>query len=280
MRNVFSATVPIPPLLEVKNLRKSFDQFEVIHNLHLSAKKGEFICIVGPSGCGKTVFLYHVAGFLKPTAGEILINGKPVESPDTSRMMLFQNYVLFPWKTVYENVIFALEKSEMAQEKKHDLVMRHLDLVGLTSFKDFYPNQLSGGMQQRAALARALVVNPSVLLMDEPFSAIDSQYRKFLREGLVDIWKKTQNTVIFVTHSIHEAIYLADRIYVLSKRPSIVKKVITVDLPRPRNPQSKGFIKVSNEIERHLSNDFNEMMQDKLSADAIQFLLSREAVGK
>lgn len=252
-------------MLELKGVYKSFGEnnnFEVLNNINLSAKNGEFVCILGPTGCGKTILLYLIGGFLKPTQGEILMDNKMVFRPEPDRMMVFQNYVLFPWKTVYENILFALDRSGLNKKEKKVLVMRYLDMVGLVLFKDWYPYKLSGGMQQRVSLARALVTDPRVLLMDEPFSALDSQYRKFLRKNLEIIWQKNRKTIVFVTHSTEEAVYLGDKIYLLSSRPASIKKEYKINLPRPRNALDPSFIRLRTEIEEDFSKEFEKIIKN------------------
>jgi len=263
-------------MLNLIEVNKSFGEnndFEVLRDITISAKNGEFICILGPSGCGKTILLYLIAGFLKPTAGKILMEDIPIFEPDCNRMILFQNYVLFLWKTAYKNILFALDKSTMNKSEKHIIVMRYLDMMGLASFKDWYPYKLSGGMQQRVALARALVTNPKILLMDEPLAALDSQHRKFLRKNLERIWQKTKKTIIFVTHSTNEAIYLADKIYLLSARPAIIKKTYKVGLPRPRDSLNPDFIKLSKEIEKDLSEEFEKVIKNPLMEESLSHIL-------
>jgi len=267
-------------MLNLIDVNKSFgenDDFEVLRDITISAKNGEFVCILGPSGCGKTILLYLIAGFLKPTKGKIFIDNTPISEPDCDRMMIFQNYVLFPWKTVYENILFALDKSAMNKSEKHKLVIQYLDMMGLVSFKDWYPYKLSGGMQQRVALARALVTNPKVLLMDEPFSALDSQYRKFLRKNLETIWRKTKKTIIFVTHSTEEAIYLGDKIYLLSTRPATIKKVYDVNFPRPRDSINPDFIKLRKEIEMDLSEDFEKLIKNPAMEESLSYILNQSS---
>ncbi|MEK6871594.1 MAG: ABC transporter ATP-binding protein [Nanoarchaeota archaeon] len=220
-------------MLNLTHISKSFEvenvgKLKVLEDINLSVKKGEFVCVLGPSGCGETILLYLIAGFLKPTSGEILIEGKPAGNPNTDRIMVFQDYVLFPWKTVYGNVLFGLNETNLNNQQKKELVMKYLGLVGLTKFKDWYIHKLSGGMQQRVAIARALIVNPKILLMDEPFSALDPSYRRHLRYNLEDIWKKTEKTIILVTHDINEALHLADKIYLMTASPATFKKVYRV----------------------------------------------------
>jgi len=263
-------------MLDLIEINKSFgenDDFEVLRGITFSVKNGEFACILGPTGCGKTILLYLIAGFLKQTSGKILMENKPISEPDCNRMMIFQNYVLFPWKTVYENILFALDKVTMSKKEKHELVIEYLDLVGLVSFKDWHPYKLSGGMQQRVALARALVTNPKVLLMDEPFAALDSQYKRFLRKNLETIWQKTKKTIIFVTHSVNEAIYLADKIYLLSARPATIKKAYKVNIPRPRDSLNPDFIELSKEIEDNLSEEFEKVIKNPLMEKSLSDIL-------
>jgi len=252
-------------MLDLIKVSKSFGEnsdFEVLRDITLSAEKGEFVCILGPSGCGKTILLYLIAGFLKPTKGEIFMEDSLVSEPNSDRMMIFQNYVLFPWKTIYNNILFALSKSTIDKNEKHKLVIKYLDIMGLVSFKDWYPYKLSGGMQQRVALARALVTNPKVLLMDEPFAALDSQYRNYLRISLKKIWQKTKKTIIFVTHSVNEAIFLGDKIYLLSAGPATIKKSYNVKFSEPRNLLNKEFVKLSRKINNELQEEFEKIIKN------------------
>jgi NitT/TauT family transport system ATP-binding protein len=248
-------------MLNLIKLNKSFGEkndFEVLKDITLSVKKGEFVCILGPSGCGKSILLYLLAGFLKPTSGKMLIDGKPLNEPSPERMMVFQDYILFPWKTVYDNVLFALEEMELKEEEKKKLVNKYLSLVGLSKFKNWNIHKLSLGMQQRVAIARALVVNPKLLLMDEPLSALDTQYRNYLKKEIEKIWLKTKKTVIFVTHSVSEAIYLADKIYLFSPRPARIRKVYNLKIKRPRKRSNKEYVLLKKDIERIMYQDFQK----------------------
>lgn len=223
--------------LTLKNVSKSFPSHPVLRDINLKVSDGEFVCIIGFSGCGKTTLLRVMGGFETYT-GEVIHEDQPVNSPSPSRFMVFQTLEqLLPWKTVFENVAFGLK---LAGEKSFSKVHETLELVGLTDAKDKYPYQLSGGMKQRAAIARALVMNPSMLLMDEPFGSLDAQTRRRLQGELVDIWQKVKTTIIFVTHNIRESILLADRVIVMSRRGEI-KFEAAIDLPRPRNPAMDGF---------------------------------------
>ncbi|MBU0598190.1 ABC transporter ATP-binding protein [Patescibacteria group bacterium] len=267
-------------LLRVNKFFGENDDFEVLKDVSISAENGEFVCILGPSGCGKTILLYLIAGFLKPTEGKILMENASISEPNCNRMMIFQNYVLFPWKTVYKNILFALDKSTLTNSEKDALIVRYLDMMGLIAFRDWYPYKLSGGMQQRVALARALVANPKLLLMDEPFAALDLQHRKFLRKNLETIWQKTKKTIIFVTHSPNEAISLADKIYLLSARPAVIKKTYQIDLPRPRDSLNPDFIKLNIEIEKDLSEEFEKAIKNPLMEESLLHILNLTKKGE
>ena len=262
-------------MLELDNVAKSFpvnnQDFEILKDITFSVKKGEFACLLGPSGCGKTILLYLIAGFIDATSGDIIVDTKIVEKPHPDRMMVFQDYVLFPWKTVMQNVQFAFENNRaLTLKEKKEISERYLKLVGLSEFKDWYIHKLSGGMQQRVAIARALSVDPKILLMDEPLSALDSQYRKFLRREIEHIWLKTKKTIIFVTHSISEAIYLADKIYLLSPRPASIKKIYDLTkLIRPRLSNSDDFLNFKKEIEREMYIDFKILSNQNEITDSL-----------
>jgi NitT/TauT family transport system ATP-binding protein len=209
-----------------------------IDGLDFSARPGELVSIVGPSGCGKSTFLYILAGFVEATDGTVTAGGRPIAGPDPSRGIVFQEFALFPWKTVLGNVAFGLAALGVPRRERAQRAQRYVDLVELTGFERHYPKELSGGMKQRVALARALVMDPDVLLMDEPFGAVDAQTRIVLQQELLRIWQRTGKTVVFVTHSVDEALHLSDRVYVLSSRPARVLDVVTVDLPRPRDHEA------------------------------------------
>ncbi len=210
------------------------DQVVAIHDLNLQVGENEFVSIIGPSGCGKSTFLLMAAGLDEPSAGKLLFEGRQVEGPSAKRGMVFQSYTLYPWLTVAENIRFALQKSGLALSAQKSLVEEFIALVGLNGFENAYPNQLSGGMRQRAAIARALVYRPQMLLMDEPFGALDAQTRRLMQELLLHAWETHRTTVLFVTHDIEEALLLSDRVYVMTARPGTIKAEIRVDLPRPR----------------------------------------------
>ncbi|MEH2470638.1 NitT/TauT family transport system ATP-binding protein [Nitrobacteraceae bacterium AZCC 2161] len=204
-------------------------------DINLEIQEGEFICLLGPSGCGKSTLLKIIAGLIPSSAGKITINGKPIDGPGPERAVVFQDYALFPWMSVRDNIEFGLEARKLAPPARKEISDKLLSVVGLTDFANRYPHHLSGGMKQRVSIARALAVNPSLLLMDEPFGALDAQTRQTLQDELLRIWREYRKTVIFVTHSIEEAIYLSDRIVVMTARPGRIKEVITVNEARPRD---------------------------------------------
>ncbi len=209
-----------------------------LERLNLDIATDEFVVIVGPSGCGKSTLLYLLGGFLPLEQGEILVDGRKVTKPGPDRGIVFQHFALFPWKTVRQNVLYGLErKKKMSASQRQELAQKYIDLVKLTGFEDSWPAQLSGGMKQRVAIARTLATDPDVLLMDEPFGALDAQTRGILQEELLAIWGSRRKTVLFVTHDVNEAVLLADRVVVMSARPGRIKSTIKINLPRPRTPE-------------------------------------------
>ncbi|HEY8284248.1 MAG TPA: ABC transporter ATP-binding protein [Chloroflexota bacterium] len=206
-----------------------------VEDVTMAVAENEFISIVGTSGCGKSTFLNMVAGLIEPSGGTLTIDGRPITGPGLDRGMVFQSYTLFPWQTVLRNVVFGLSKKGFARKERLEIAHRHIAMVGLTGFENAYPSQLSGGMQQRVAIARALAYNPSILLMDEPFGALDAQTRGLMQELLLRVWEEHRVTVLFITHDVDEAIFLSDRIYVMTARPGRMKAEIPVTLPRPRH---------------------------------------------
>jgi len=239
-------------ILEIRNLRKVFriqDAFHtVLGDINLQAMRGELICILGRSGCGKSTLLKILAGFISPSSGVLLINGKPVRSPGPDRCVVFQEDTLFPWLTVGENIAFGLKGLGMDRKAVRKEVDRFLSLVGLSEFKDYVPRDISGGMKQRVALARVLILNPGVLLMDEPFASLDAQTREEMQDLLLSLWRSLSHTILFVTHDVNEAITLADRILVMSKDPGYIKKEIPVHLPRSRKREDRQFIELSRRL--------------------------------
>jgi NitT/TauT family transport system ATP-binding protein len=223
-------------------------QVVALQDIRLDIPQGQFTCLLGPSGCGKSTLLNAVAGFSHPTSGTITVDGVPVAGPGPQRGMVFQEYALFPWMTVEKNIAFGLEIKRMPKERIGATVEQLLGMLALTEFRARYPKDLSGGMRQRVAIARVLALDSPIMLMDEPFGALDALTRRNLQDELLRIWMETKKTILFVTHSIEEAIYLADRIVVMTYRPGTVKRDLIVDLPRLRDPASPAF----NDLKREL----------------------------
>lgn len=225
--------------LRAEGVRKAFGSSKstlvAVEDVTMSVQTNEFITIVGTSGCGKSTFLNMVAGLIEPSGGLLAIDGHPITGPGLDRGMVFQSYTLFPWQTVLQNVAFGLTRKRMSRKERLDVAQQHIAMVGLQGFERAYPAQLSGGMQQRVAIARALAYNPSILLMDEPFGALDAQTRGLMQELLLRVWEEHKITVLFITHDVDEAIFLSDRVYVMTARPGRIKAEITVTLPRPRD---------------------------------------------
>ena len=224
-----------------------------LREVSFGVAESEFICVVGRSGCGKTTLLNILAGFLAPTTGEVLIGGRAVSGRGLDRGVVFQDFAqLFPWRTAQRNVEFGLEMKGVPRDERAKTAQRFLGLVKLESFAGAYPHELSGGMQQRAAIARALAYNPAVLLMDEPFAALDALTRDEMQRLLVDVWRETRKTIVYVTHNVAEAVYLADRIVVLTPHPGTVKAEVKVTLSRPRDPLSGPFVECQKDVVGHL----------------------------
>jgi len=227
-----------------------------VKDVSLNIGASEFVCIVGPSGCGKSTLLNIIAGFLAPAAGEILIGGKKVDGHGMDRGVVFQDFAqLFPWRTALGNVSFGLEMKGVPKDERDRIAREQLRLVKLEKFTASYPHHLSGGMQQRVAIARALAYNPSVLLMDEPFAALDALTRDDMQRLLADVWRETRKTVIYVTHNVSEAVYLADRVIVMTPHPGTIKAEIRVALPRPRDPLSVEFLDYQKQLLKQLGQE-------------------------
>jgi NitT/TauT family transport system ATP-binding protein len=223
-------------------------QIDVLENVSADVAAGEFVCIVGPSGCGKSTLLNIVAGFISPTSGDALVEGVRVSRPDPRRIFVFQENGVFPWLNVRENISFGLRAR--SKEEQNAIVARYVEMVGLNGFEDAYPRELSGGMRQRVEIARALAANPDIIYMDEPFGALDFITRLKMRADLTRIWQAERKTILFVTHDIEEAVQLADRIFVFSKRPATLQKIVNVDSPRPRDLDSPSYLRKRDEIFR------------------------------
>jgi NitT/TauT family transport system ATP-binding protein len=243
--------------IELRNISLQYESAEnsvtALQDVSFGVEATEFLCVVGQSGCGKTTMLNIVAGFLKPTQGEILIGGKAVTGKGLDRGIVFQDFAqLFPWRTAQRNIEFGLEMKGISKEERAEISLRFLRLVNLEKFARSYPHELSGGMQQRVAIARALAYNPAVLLMDEPFAALDALTREEMQRFLVDVWRETKKTVVYVTHNVAEAVYLADRVIVFSPHPGTVKAQVNITLPRPRDTLSIEFLEYQKEIVGHI----------------------------
>jgi NitT/TauT family transport system ATP-binding protein len=229
-------------MVEIQRVAKTFrtagrngaGEVKALAEVSFSVRENEFISIIGPSGCGKTTLLKMIDGLIPYDSGKILIDGKQVTAPGPDRAVVFQSFALLPWRTVLANVEFSLELRQLPKEQRTKTARDYLKRVGLSDFENHYPHELSGGMQQRAGLARALAVNPAILLMDEPFGAVDAQTRQLLQEELLELWQRERKTVVFITHSMDEAVYLSDRVVVMTPRPGKVAEVLDVPLPRPR----------------------------------------------
>lgn len=243
------------PILEIKDVGKTFNtksgETTALEKTSFSINEGEFVTILGPSGCGKSTVLRIVAGLEEATSGQVLLDGEPINGPGPDRGMVFQSYTLFPWLTVKENITFGLNLNGMRQKERDDVARHYLQLIGLVGFEEHYPIQLSGGMKQRVAIARALASNPKILLMDEPFGALDAQTRNIMQEVLLKAWDESKKTILFITHDVDESIFLADSVYVMTARPGRLKKKIPIHLERPRDFIVKGtteFAKYKEEL--------------------------------
>jgi NitT/TauT family transport system ATP-binding protein len=265
-----SGTEQFRDKIVIENLQKRFawrtrgvdHEVLALNGINLSIREGEFLAVIGPSGCGKTTLLKIIGGLTDHDGGQVLIDGRATTGPGPDRSIVFQSFGLFPWKTVYDNIAFPLEIRKVPKTEIRDRVTEFLNMVGLGKFGESFPHQLSGGMQQRVGLARALATDPEILLMDEPFGAIDAQTRELMQEELMRIWNAKRKTVLFITHDLDEAVYLADRIVVLTRQPGTVRRVIDVDLPRPRWEYDvrghERFIAIRKEIWSMLRGDLVE----------------------
>jgi NitT/TauT family transport system ATP-binding protein len=242
---------------------QSGERLLALDNINLQVAPGEFLCIVGPSGCGKSTLLHLVAGLHAQTSGQILVDGTPVQGPGTDRILIFQEHGLFPWLTVGQNVEFGMKMKGASKAERREKTEYYLRLVHLGKFKDSYIHQLSGGMRQRVAIARALATEPEVLLMDEPFAALDAQTRDLLHDELERIWSETGRTIIFVTHNVREAIRLGDRVVLLTFRPGRVKSEFPIDLPRPRHLEDPEVARTARAVLDELRDEINRSLEDE-----------------
>ncbi len=257
------SAAPEAPRIQVSGAGKRYGDLQVFRDINLSVGQREIVALVGPSGCGKTTFLRCVDGLIPITEGQILVDGKPVTGPPPKVAVVFQHFGLFPWKTVRANVAYGLSLAGASKAEIGERVPHFIHLVGLTGFEEAYPYQLSGGMQQRCGLARALAVEPDVLLMDEPFGAVDAQTREILQFELLRIWRLRPTAMVFVTHSIEEAVLMGDRVVVLKGRPSTVSEIVEVDLPRPRTRETLASPLFS-ELREHV---WNTLMDEARRAE-------------
>lgn len=246
-------------MLEVKGIRKSFasSEVQVLKNISFTIETGEFVCLLGKSGCGKSTLLDLLAGYTKPDGGELILDGKKIKGPGIERGLVFQEHALYPWYTVYQNICFGPKIQKKSNYK--EIANEYLDMIGMRKYKDYYPDSLSGGMKQRVGIARALAAEPDVLLMDEPFSALDPSIRVKLRDDLIDIWMKTSKTIIFVTHSVPEAVYLADR--VIAMKDGTIQFNEKINIERKRDMNDPRFVEYVNKIESFIAN--NKKIQEK-----------------
>ncbi len=237
--------------IQIRNLRKVYNtpgrRVHALEGINLDIQDGEFLCFVGLSGCGKTTLLNILAGFVEITSGDILLDGKPINH-DYDKGVVFQEYALFPWLTAKKNVEYGLKIRKVPEKEREEIAMRYLKLVRLEDFADFYPHNLSGGMRQRVAVARAMAYDPNILLMDEPFGALDAQTREDLQELTVDVWQKTKKTILYVTHNLSEAVYMGQRIVVFIPKPGRIVEIVPITLQRPRDALSREFIEIQRNI--------------------------------
>ena len=275
VRSRFERIKQRPVLLEVETLDKIFEDREeeivALDDISFSVHRREFICVIGPSGCGKSTLIRIIAGLETQTSGNILLDSQPIEKPGSDRGMVFQNYTLFPWLTIKKNVMFGLMISKTNRRKAATEAMDWLELVGLSEFADLYPHQLSGGMKQRVAIARALANQPRILLMDEPFGALDAQTRAQMQSYLLQIWRSIDITIVFITHDLEEAIYVADRILVLGANPGYLQEIVEVPVPRPRTPDqflSPEFLSTKKHLE-DLINPEKRLISEKIPIQRI-----------
>lgn len=255
-------------VISMRQLSKVFSkdrrEIKALEEFNLDVKEGEFVCLLGPSGCGKTTVLRIVAGLETATSGQMVVRDNKPGSAGQARGMVFQEFALFPWRTVRKNIEFGLEIKGIPEAEMQKTSSKLIDLVGLKGFENAHPKELSGGMKQRVGIARALANNPKVLLMDEPFGSLDAQTRNLMQKELLRIWAATNKTILFVTHSVDEAVFLADRIVVMTARPGKVREIIQVGLPRPRDRTSQEFIKVRGKVLTELDEEFEKARAKEL----------------
>ena len=254
--------------IDLSHVSKSFRHrgtpVEVLRDINLTVGSGEFVCLLGPSGCGKSTIVHLIAGLEQPDGGQVLVDGQPVTGPDPSRVVVFQEAALFPWLSVLGNVEFGLRMAGVPKTTRRARAMEYIKLVHLSKFTHAFPHQLSGGMKQRVAIARALVLQPAILLMDEPFAALDAQTRSVLQNELLEIWELARPTILFVTHNVREATGLADRVYVISSRPGCIRAVQAVTVPRPRHADNPVLLAHQQTILKLLGDEVEKVLREEL----------------
>lgn len=258
--------------VKLEQVNKSFpkdktDSLHVLHDIDLQIEAGEFVSLLGPSGCGKSTILNLIAGLDSPTSGEVYVNDKKVKGPGTDRVVVFQQGGLFPWMNVMDNVTYGLLLKKMSKKEAEEKAMEGLRMVHLGNFAHAFPHELSGGMQQRVAIARALVMDPDVLLMDEPFAALDEQTRLILHQELQEIWQKTGKTILFITHNIREALTLSERVLLMSTRPGAIKKSFRVQAARPRNPSDSVIVDLETRVMKELEEEMEKVLKEEFGDD-------------
>ncbi len=252
--------------LQLRNISKKFDASSKVNTLEgidLDVESGEFVCLLGPSGCGKSTLLNIIAGLVEPDEGRILLDGKEITKPGSDRIMMFQESALFPWLTVEGNIRFGMKAAKMSKKEQDERLDKYLKMVQLYKFKNYNIHQLSGGMKQRVALARALCLDCRILLMDEPFAALDKQTINVLREELINIWQQTKKTIMLVTHSVEEALFFSDRIVMIGSHPGKIKDIIKIDIPRPRHIESPEFINIRKKLLDNLREEVDKIEKEE-----------------
>jgi len=276
MAGTSPAMTMTPPKLSVENIHKTFFKpvkndvigVPALNGVSLSVKQGDFVSVIGPSGCGKSTLLRIIDGLIKPDQGCVLVDRRPVDGPGPDRAVVFQYFGLYPWRSVLRNVEFGLELKGMPHQQRREIALSKIAQVGLRGFENHFPHELSGGMRQRVGFARALSLDPEIILMDEPFSSVDEQTRELLQEQLLELWRETRKTVLFVTHSIDEAVYIANRVVVMAARPGRVVEDIKIDLPRPRTSSVRGLPRFG-EIRSHAWEILKRCIGEATELDAL-----------
>jgi len=257
----------------LKRVHKSFKQkgqrVQVLHDVNFAIKEGEFICVIGPSGCGKSTLISLIAGLEFPDSGEVFVDSKIVEAPSRDRLVVFQEAALFPWLSVLGNVEFGLKIAGVLEVERRERALEAIKLVHLSRFINAHPHELSGGMKQRTAIARALVMDPKILLMDEPFAALDAQTRQMLQVELEEIWQKTKKTILFVTHNVREATFLSDRVFEITARPGTIKREYPIHIPRPRHEQDLHLLTLQGRIMSSLKDEIEKVAKEELDTDYV-----------